>query len=83
MAGGECQNRILGLYDCEKHQNRITRVWDFRDYNNPVHLLILKILCGQRAFRLRSTTKNIRTRLRDFGIFSDMYFYPTVKTVGY
>ena len=24
--------------------------------NNPVHLLILKILCRQKAFRLRSTT---------------------------
>ena len=36
---------------------------------NPVHLLILKILFGQRAFRLRSTTKSIGTGLRDFRIF--------------
>ena len=49
---------------------------DFRDYcsENPVHLLILKILCGhtppersRRAFRLRSTTiipnKHVKTRL--------------------
>ena len=48
---------------------------DLHDYSeNPVHLLILKILCGQmppersrRAFRLRSTTvipnEHVQTRL--------------------